>query len=310
MREIKRKARAKINLGLDVIGRFPNGYHDLRMVMQTVDLCDELVLRTPDVEGEGRIRLFLQQNEEGSFAGQDLIPEDESNLACRAARMLMDEFGIHRDLEILLKKKIPAAAGLAGGSADAAAVFTGVNELFGLGLSEQELTERGVKIGADVPYCIMGGTALAEGIGERLRRLPDVSRAYVLLVKPPICVSTKYVYSSLDSLDLREANSDGRGGLPSHPDIDGQVQAVRDGDFYRMANLMGNVLESVTIPAFPVVGEIKERMLFCGAVNAMMSGSGPTVFGLFDDRKKARQAYADFSAEESLNEVFLTTFWP
>ncbi|MCD7955451.1 MAG: 4-(cytidine 5'-diphospho)-2-C-methyl-D-erythritol kinase [Lachnospiraceae bacterium] len=339
MREMTRKARAKINLGLDVIGRFPNGYHDLRMVMQTVDLCDELILRASDEGGDGSIRLLLKQDTSVS-SGEELIPADESNLACRAARMLMDEFGVRKDLEIVLKKQIPAAAGLAGGSADAAAVFKGVNELFALGLGEQELRERGVKIGADVPYCIMGGTALAEGIGERLTRLPDAPQAYVLLVKPPICVSTKYVYSSLDSLDsfdLREANSDGRSVLPLagrhptlragypptagrgrfrdgqivfHPDIDGEVQAIRGGDFSRMAALMGNVLESVTIPAFPVVGEIKERMLIRGAVNAMMSGSGPTVFGLFDDRGKAERAYADFSGEESLNEVFLTTFWP
>lgn len=298
MREIKRKARAKINLGLDVIGRLPNGYHDLRMVMQTVDLYDELILRAADEEGEGKIHLFLRQD--SLACGEALIPADESNLACRAARMLMDEFGIRKDIEIELKKQIPAAAGLAGGSTDAAAVFTGVNELFNLGLSEQELLRRGVKIGADVPYCVMGGTALAEGIGERLTRLPDAPRACVLLVKPPICVSTKYVFSTLDSL----------GQMFVHPDIDGQTQAVRDGDFFRMASLMGNVLESVTIPAFPVVGEIKERMLSRGAVNAMMSGSGPTVFGLFDDRRKAEKAYADFSAEDSLNEVFLTAFWP
>jgi len=292
------KARAKINLGLDVLRKRPDGYHDLRMVMQTVDLCDEITLRVPDGQKEKAERislrcLFHAQDErpgfgqgeraaretaparsvpeldgrpgfgEGEGAARETasarsvrrrdgrsvskrdegeVPADSRNLAYRAAHLLMEEFDIREGLEITLEKHIPVAAGLAGGSSDAAAVLVGANELFGLGLTVRELMERGVKLGADVPYCIMRGTALAEGIGDRLTRLPDAPRAYVLLARPPICVSTKYVY---DRIDLRETNS-----IMIHPDIDAQVQAVRDGDLYRMAALMGNVLETVTIPAF------------------------------------------------------------
>ncbi|MCD8347474.1 MAG: 4-(cytidine 5'-diphospho)-2-C-methyl-D-erythritol kinase [Lachnospiraceae bacterium] len=305
MDQLTWRARAKINLGLDVLRKRPDGYHDLRMVMQTIDLYDEIALRATEpgvdvirggTEGSGAaIRLCVQ-------GGEGLVPADSHNLAYRAAALLMDEFAIRRGLDIMLMKRIPVAAGLAGGSTDAAAVLRGVNQLFNIGLDERELMERGVRIGADVPYCIMGGTALAEGIGERLTRLPQAPRAYVLLAKPPIQVSTKFVYSNL-RLGDEDAQS------IQHPDIDAQVQAIREGDLYRMAELMGNVLETVTIPAFPVIGEIREQMMRCGAVNAMMSGSGPTVFGLFDDPEKAREAYTEFSKGELAGEVYLTEFY-
>lgn len=286
MKELKLKAMAKINLGLDVLRKRPDGYHDLRMVMQTIYLYDQISLTV--------------KNRPGITVSTNLsyLPTNEDNLVYRAAKLLMDEFEITRGLEIQLKKYIPVAAGLAGGSSDAAAVLVGVNRLFQLGLSMQELMERGVKIGADVPYCIMRGTALAEGIGDQLTKLPNVPDAYVLIAKPPIHVSTGFVYGNLKADQLAE-----------HPNIDAQVQAIRDGDLYKMAELMGNVLETVTIPAHPVIREIKECMMEHGAVNAMMSGSGPTVFGLFDDEKKAQEAYKKLNGSDIAKNVFLTKFF-
>ncbi|MCD7766100.1 MAG: 4-(cytidine 5'-diphospho)-2-C-methyl-D-erythritol kinase [Lachnospiraceae bacterium] len=337
--ERKLQARAKINLGLDVLRRRPDGYHDLRMVMQTVNLCDEISLRV--LENEPGIRLIVRSGEfvevsdmanlrgsaDSSVHIESLVPADSRNLAYRAAQLLMEEFENRQGLEIILEKRIPVAAGLAGGSSDAAAVLIGTNELFELGLSKEELMERGVKLGADIPYCILRGTALAEGIGERLTPLPQAPEAFVLLAKPPVAVSTKYVYTHLDmeafscsSLTADDADrsedvsvSEGLMKTASvgitHPDIDAQVRAIREGDLYRMAALMGNVLESVTVPGYPVIGEIKKQMMQLGAVNAMMSGSGPTVFGLFDDRGRAENAYEELCRGTLANEVFLTTFF-
>lgn len=286
MSELKLKARAKINLGLDVIRKREDGYHDLRMVMQTIGLCDELVLSQVDTEG-----IFVSTN-------RPELPTDERNLVYRAARLLREEFGLPGGIRIHLEKKIPMAAGLAGGSTDAAAVLRGMNELYGLGLSEAQLCERGVKLGADIPYCIMGGTALAEGIGERLTKLPEAPRCFVLLVKPWIDVSTAFVYGHLRADEIVD-----------HPDIDGQIAAIQSGDFPDMTEKMGNVLELVTIPAYPVVQEIKEEMLGLGAAGSMMSGSGPTVFGLFDDREKAEAAYRKMCERGTGRDVFLTGFF-
>ncbi len=291
--ERKLQARAKINLGLDVLQKRPDGYHDLRMVMQTVNLCDEITLQA--TEEEPSIRLSVC----GGESAKEEVPADSRNLAYRAAQLLMEEFEIRQGLNIVLEKRIPVAAGLAGGSSDAAAVLAGVNDLFGLGLSKEELMTRGVRLGADIPYCILRGTALAEGIGERLTCLPKAPEAFVLLAKPPAAVSTKYVYTHLDThfAEIR------------HPDIDAQVRAIREGDLYRTAALMGNVLETVTVPAYPVIGRIKEQMMRCGAVNAMMSGSGPTVFGLFDDYDRAKKAYEQLCSGTLAKDVFLTTFF-
>lgn len=286
MSERKLKARAKINLGLDVIRKREDGYHDLRMVMQTIGLCDELVLSQVETEG-----IFVSTN-------RPELPTDERNLVYRAARLLREEFGLPGGIRIHLEKKIPMAAGLAGGSTDAAAVLKGMNDLYSLGLSEAQLCERGVKLGADIPYCIMGGTALAEGIGERLTRLPEAPQCSVLLTKPWIDVSTAFVYGHLRADELQD-----------HPDIDGQIAAVWSGDFSGMTEKMGNVLETVTIPAYPVVQEIKEEMLELGAAGAMMSGSGPTVFGLFDDREKAEAAYCRMCENGAGRDVFLTEFF-
>lgn len=286
MNELKLKAMAKINLGLDVLRRREDGYHDLRMIMQSIYLYDQIELRKKQQPG-------IQVEVNLSY-----LPANEDNLVYRAAKLLMDEFAIIEGVQIRLQKYIPVAAGLAGGSSDAAAVLVGMNRMFGLNLSQEQLMERGVKIGADVPYCIMRGTALAEGIGERLTRLPNAPEVHVLLAKPPIHVSTQFVYGNL------KANA-----LTAHPDIDGQIQAIRDGDLYAMADKMGNVLETVTIPAHPVIREIKDGMMEQGAVNAMMSGSGPTVFGLFDDQQKAQAAYDRMMESGLAKQVFLTRFF-
>lgn len=283
MKEISLKALGKINLGLDVTGKRADGYHEVRMIMQTVQLFDQIELHRTDRPGI-RLRTNLKY-----------IPTDEGNLAYRAAKLLLEEQGIRDGVSIRLRKVIPVAAGMAGGSSDAAAVLVGVNRLFELGLNKKQLMETGVKLGADVPYCVMRGTALAEGIGEKLTRLAPMQKCHVLLAKPGIHVSTKFVYTNLH-LDT----------LESHPDIDGQAAAIRAGDLRRTAELMGNVLESVTVPAYPVIRQIREEMLSCGALGAMMSGSGPTVFGLFESREQAKEAYDRLKKGHLAKQVYLT----
>ncbi len=283
MKEIRMKALAKINLGLDVVRKREDGYHEVRMIMQTVKLYDQIDIHKMDKPGI-RLKTNLQY-----------LPVDENNLAYRAARLLIEEFGIPKGVSIRLRKVIPIAAGMAGGSSDAAAVLVGLNRIFQLGLTKQELMERSVKLGADVPYCILRGTALAEGIGEKLTRLPAMPKCHVLIAKPGIHVSTKMVYTNLRADEL-----------VSHPAIDGQIAAIRERDLRRAAELMGNVLETVTIPAYPVIGKIKEKMMAYGALGAMMSGSGPTVFGLFEDEEKARYAYEKMRRGSLAKQVYLT----
>ncbi len=286
MKELKLKAMAKINLGLDVLRRREDGYHDLRMIMQSIYLYDQIELQETETPG---IQVSVNLG---------YLPANEDNLVYKAAKLLMEEFPTGRGVFINLKKHIPVAAGLAGGSSDAAAVLVGMNRMFSLGLTVEELQQRGLRLGADIPYCIMRGTALAEGIGERLTRLPDAPDAWVLLAKPPAHISTPFVYRNL-RLDEHT----------QHPDIDGQIRAIRDGDLYGMARRMGNVLESVTVPACPVIREIKDEMMDAGAVGAMMSGSGPTVFGLFDSRTKAEAAFARLDCGELAKNVYLTRFF-
>ena len=283
MREIYLNAPAKINLGLDVLARRPDGYHDLRMIMQTVALYDKVNITRTVTPG-----IRLQTN-------VSFLPADGRNLACRAAQLLADEFGIRDGVYIDLEKHIPVAAGLAGGSTDAAAVLTGMNRLFELGLSEEELMQRAVKLGADVPYCIMQGTALAEGIGEQLTRLVSPPPCSILLVKPGVHVSTAFVYGHLhaDELDC-------------HPDIGGQIAALEAGDLEKLCALMGNVLETVTIPAHPVIARIKEAMLEAGALGSLMSGSGPTVFGLFRREEDAAAAMEKIHAAAIGQFLYLT----
>lgn len=264
MNRITLKAYAKINLGLDVVRRLENGYHEVRMVMQNIDLYDKVNIYR-NRTGEIKVNTNL-----------GFLPTGPDNLVYKAAALLKDEFNIKDGVTLDLYKFIPVAAGMAGGSTDAAAVLKGMNKMFDLGLSEQELMVRGAKLGADIPYCIMGGTALAEGIGEVLTKLPNCPDCYVVIGKPPISVSTKYVYEHL----VLDENT-------VHPDIDGIVDSINNGNIYGVADRLSNVLESVTETAYPIIGKIKSRMIEMGALNAIMSGSGPTVFGLFDDLEKA-----------------------
>lgn len=277
------QAFAKINLGLDVLGKREDGYHEVRMIMQTIRMYDQLDMRKSVEPG-----IHLTTNKK-------YIPVDENNLVWRAAKLMMDTCGIIEGVSIHLHKVIPVAAGMAGGSSDAAATLVGMNRLFHCGLSKEKLMELGVQIGADVPYCVLRGTALAEGIGEKLTVLPPMPDCWILIGKPGISVSTKYVYTTLD------LNTD-----TVHPDIDGMKKALEDGNLYGITERMGNVLQDVTIPAYPKVERIKEQMKTLGAVNAMMSGSGPTVFGIFDNEEKAQKACQKLRESGSCQQVFLT----
>ncbi|HBA62506.1 MAG TPA: 4-(cytidine 5'-diphospho)-2-C-methyl-D-erythritol kinase [Lachnospiraceae bacterium] len=283
MEKLELKAMAKVNLGLDVLGRRENGYHDVRMVMQTVWLYDRVTLiRTKEAGIQVKTNLKF-------------LPVDENNIAYKAAALLMEEFHPEGGIEIRLEKYIPVAAGLAGGSSNAAAVLFGMNRMYGWNLTMEELMKRGVKLGADVPYCLMRGTVLAEGIGEKLTRLPAAPRCYVLLAKPPISVSTKTVYEKLDSREIT-----------NHPDIDGILNGLKENDLDKVAGCMGNVLECVTEEAYPVIGTIKKIMKEAGALNAIMSGSGPTVFGLFSRRGDAIRAKQNILSENLSKQVYLT----
>lgn len=277
------QAFAKINLGLDVLGKREDGYHEVRMIMQTIRMYDQLDMRKSVEPG-----IHLTTNKK-------YIPVDENNLVWRAAKLMMDTCGIMEGVSIHLHKVIPVAAGMAGGSSDAAATLVGMNRLFHCGLSKEKLMELGVQIGADVPYCVLRGTALAEGIGEKLTVLPPMPDCWILIGKPGISVSTKYVYTTLD-LNTNTV----------HPDIDGMKKALEDGNLYGITERMGNVLQDVTIPAYLEVERIKEQMKALGAVNAMMSGSGPTVFGIFDNEEKAQEACQKLRESGSCQQVFLT----
>ena len=280
------RALAKINLGLDVLRRREDGYHELRMIMQTINMYDQLEMNVTEEPG---IKITTNL---------PFVPVNENNLVYKAAKLLMDEFQVEQGLMVDLQKFIPVAAGMAGGSSDAAAAMVGVNRLFHLGLSVKDLMKRGVKIGADVPYCLLRGTALAEGIGEELRALPACPDCYVLIGKPGISVSTKFVYENLHANELKE-----------HPPIDEMLEAIQWHNLYKIADLMGNVLETVTIPHYPIIEEIKNHMKDHGALNAMMSGSGPTVFGLFDDKMIAEQACEALRESRLAKTVFLTTMF-
>ncbi len=282
---IKERACAKINLGLDVLRKRADGYHEVKMIMQTVDICDDLTLERREEPG---ITLRI----EGAR-----LPADENNLAYRAAALLTERGRIKEGVLITLRKRIPIAAGMAGGSADAAAVLRGMNTLFTLGYSTEELKKLGVALGADIPYCIEGGTMLSEGIGEILTPLSPPPACHLVVAKPDIDVSTAFVYGHLQA-----------DRLSFHPDIDGMAEALAKGDLKGITDRLGNVLETVTIKEFPVVGRLKERMCETGAENALMSGSGPTVFGIYMDEEKAREAAAAIEEEKLAGAVFVTRF--
>ena len=268
MDKLDYRARAKINLGLDVCRRLENGYHEVKMILQSVNIYDELTFQkrtTPDVV------LSVQS--------KDYLGDLNSNLIVRAANLMKQQYNISDGIGIKLKKNIPVAAGMAGGSTDAAATMIAMNELFELGLSTEQLMKDSVSLGADIPFCIMGGTALAEGIGDKLTPLPAPPQAILLVVKPPIMVSTKWVY---ETLRVQE--------LTSRPDIDGMAEALRQGHLKGITNRMANVMETVTEKKYPIITDIKKMMLGTGAMNAVMSGSGPSIFGVFLNKDAARAA--------------------
>lgn len=281
--KIERKAYAKINLGLDVTGVREDGYHIVKMIMQNVDLYDTLTFEDND---SGEIVLT---------ASTDKIETDERNLICKVARQLKDKFNVKQGVTMHLVKRIPVAAGMAGGSTDGAATYLALNELWGLNLSKKELCELAVYLGADIPYCIIGGTALAEGIGEELTAISDMPTCHLVIAKPAIDVSTGWVYKELDS----------REGI-KHPDIDGIKAAIEEGNLNKMCALIGNVLEEVTASKYKEVGQLEEILRKEGAVGAFMTGSGPTVFGVFDKKDAAEAGYRAVVESKLAPETFLS----
>ena len=286
MDKTTQRAYAKINIGLDVLRRRADGYHEVKMIMQTVDIYDELVLEKRKQPG---IELCTDNSE---------LPTGNDNLIYRAAELLFQEKKITEGVNIKLTKRIPIAAGMAGGSADAAAALRGLNELFDMGYSLPELQALGVRLGADIPYCLAGGTMLSEGIGEILTPLPAPPAAYLVIAKPDINVSTAFVYGNLHA-----------DRLTWHPDIDGMIDALQKGDFHGITDKLGNVLETVTVKAYPVIEEIKELLRKQGAENALMSGSGPTVFGIFREEETARRAAEAVEHGLLAKQIFVTAFY-
>ncbi len=282
MDQLEIRAYAKINLSLDVLGRLENGYHQVKMIMQTVGICDVLTFEKTG----GEIEISSDSGE---------LPNGPGNLIYKAIRLMQETYGIEGGARVFLEKHIPIAAGMAGGSTDAAAALKAVNLLYGLGLSEEELRKAGVKIGADVPYCIMGGTALSEGIGEVLTRLEPMPDCFLLVAKPPINVSTKEVYEALDSREITE-----------HPDVDGMIWAIREKDLKGITDRLGNVLADVTQPKYPVIGELRELMMAQGALGSLMSGSGPTVFGIFSSEEAAQAGAEQIRKKGLTGQVFVT----
>ena len=296
---IKRKAYAKINLALDVTSRRDDGYHEVRMIMQTVDLYDTLTFEAFAPEaGEEQIRITTDSGE---------LSNGPDNLIYRAARAILDHAGASEGVSIHLEKRIPIAAGMAGGSTDAAATFHGINELLGLGYTTQQLCEMGVKIGADVPYCILGGTALAEGIGEILTGLPEAPKLPLVIAKPEAGMATVSVYRDLDRIAGWDGEEPATGVGLDHPDVDGMLEAIRRGDADGMVRRLGNVLEEVTIPRLPIVGKIKDELAAAGASGVLMSGSGPTVFAVFDTAEQAEQAAGYLRKTNLAKDIFVSS---
>jgi len=285
-KSITLNAYGKINLGLDVLRRLENGYHEVKMIMQSVSLHDVITITVLEDSQDIIIR---------TSSGK--IPCNEQNLAYKAAKLMIETYSIGNGVDIYIEKTIPVAAGMAGGSTDCAAVFKGMNTLFEIGASETDLKNLGITLGADVPYCIMGHTALSEGIGEVLTPLPKPPACTVLLAKPDIDVSTKYVYENLhlDALD-------------AHPDIDGMIQAIQNQDLQILCSKMDNVLETVTGKKYPIISDIETLMKSEGALQSIMSGSGPTVFGIFTDAKKAQKAATLIRERNLTQEIHLATF--
>lgn len=260
-------ANAKINLTLDILGTREDGYHEVAMIMQEISLHDTLSMGKIN---QGISLTIVIEGQQGTLLA------DESNLCWKAAALVQKEYNLQEGVEIHLTKRIPMAAGLAGGSADAAAVLKGMNHLFRLGMTEARLCELGARLGSDIPFCIMGGTMLATGRGEILTRLPSFPRLSVVLAKPPVGVSTAWAYKTYD------AGYDG-----PHPDNEAMLEAIHGGDAHKAAGLLCNVLEGVTETEHPVIADYKRLMMEHGAMASMMSGSGPTVFGLVREKQQA-----------------------
>lgn len=285
MKKITRNAYAKINLGLDVTGVLPNGYHEVKMIMQNVGICDTLTFTEREDES------IVIETDEGS------LPVNEDNLIYKAVMLLRSLTGDKRGVTIHLEKRIPIAAGMAGGSTDAAATLLGVNELLELGLSREKIQQESVRIGADVPFCVMARTALSEGIGEKLTPVASPPNAYLVVAKPDINVSTPVVYKKLDAKE----NYD-------HPDIDGMIKALEEKDLMGIVDRLGNVLELVTIEDYPVIARIKALLIENGALGALMSGSGPSVFGIFAEEETAHKAYDALKETNLAKQLFVTAF--
>lgn len=288
MEQLTIHANAKINLALDVLNRRPDGYHTVRMIMQSLSLCDTLFLRKTETPG---IAISARNPEHYPD-----VTWDEHNLIYKAAKLFMDTYPTEGGVQIIIDKQIPSAAGLAGGSSDAAATLKGMNQLFEKNLSLEELQSLGLKLGADVPYCIMLGTALSEGIGEVLTPLKPAPALYCTLVKPSTAVSTKYVY---ENLKLDEAH---------HPDIDAVIAAIEENNIAKLCANLSNILEPVARTLCPEVEEIKLKLIELGALGTCMSGSGPTVFGLFTDGNAAIEASEYFLDHGYAERSFVTKF--
>lgn len=287
MKDIRLRARAKINLTLDVTGKREDGYHLIQSIMQTVSLYDGIYMK--------RIR----KNEIIIKSNLSWLPTDNRNLAYRAAELMKAKFGITEGVFIEIDKRIPVAAGLAGGSADCAAVLVGMNRLFELGLSMKELEGLAFLLGSDIPYCVQRGTMVSEGVGEILTPVKcPCPMCYVVLAKLPVSVSTATVYRGLDWQ-----------GVKNHPDTEGMIQAMAEADITKMGRLLGNVLETVTIPMHPQIAQLKEELLHLGAEGALMSGSGPTVFGLFKEEEIAKKAASAIRKKFGLKEVVATKIY-
>lgn len=284
MKACEMYAYGKINLGLDITGRREDGYHEVSMIMQSVRLHDTL--------------MFIRTRSPKIVISTDarFVPCGEGNLIYKAIELVRSEYGLKDGVRVSLKKRLPVAAGMAGGSSDAAATIKAMNRLFDLNMSAERMAELGVRIGADVPYCLMGGTALAQGIGEKLTALPDMPKCHIVLVKPPIGISTPAAYKKYDEIET---------GI-EHPDIEAMIGAIERKEYDGVCSLLGNVLQAVTEPENPVITEIREQMKKLGADGVLMSGSGPTVFGLFSEKRTAERAYYRFKGGEFSKGTFIT----
>ena len=283
MNSISLKSRAKINLSIDVIGKREDGYHIVEMIMQTIDLYDDIKLKELEEDN-----IIIKS--ECSY-----IPLNEDNIVYKAAKLIKEKMDIKKGIEIFIKKNIPVAAGMAGGSSNAAAVLVGLNELWKLGLSKDELRDLGLKLGADVPFCIEGGTALAEGIGEKLTYIKGINKdVNILVCKPDIFVSTKEVYQSLDIKNIEK-----------RPDNKLLIEKLKNDDIVSVSNNMVNVLEEVTSKKYSDIKVIEDIIAKSGAMGTMMSGSGPTVFGFFDNEEKAKRARVELL--ENYSQVYVVT---